>query len=126
DLTLVVQRPERLDELDVTQVEQHLGNEPAVEQVQDGVLDPAGVVVDRRPSTQLHRVDRDVLAVDGRKAQEIPGRVDEGVHRVGVPLGRVAAASGEMPFGARSWPRRSGSRTGNWSSGTGTSPSTGQ
>ena len=34
----------------------------------------------------------------------------------------VAAASGEMPFGARSWPRRSGSVTGSCSSGTGTSP----
>ena len=34
----------------------------------------------------------------------------------------LAAASGETPFGARSCPRRSGSRTGSWSSGTGTSP----
>src|SRR5215472_11551422 len=34
----------------------------------------------------------------------------------------AAAASGETPLGARSWPRRSGSRTGSWSSGTGTSP----
>src|SRR5215472_7845920 len=33
-----------------------------------------------------------------------------------------AAASGEIPFGARSSPRRSGSSTGSWSSGTGTSP----
>ncbi len=33
-----------------------------------------------------------------------------------------AAASGETPLGARSWPRRSGRTTGSWSSGTGTSP----
>ena len=33
-----------------------------------------------------------------------------------------AAASGETPFGFRSAPRRSGSCTGSWSSGTGTSP----
>src|SRR5262249_34199561 len=33
-----------------------------------------------------------------------------------------AEASGETPLGARSCPRRSGSTTGSWSSGTGTSP----
>ena len=38
----------------------------------------------------------------------------------------VAAASGETPFGFRSAPRSSGSRTGSWSSGTGTSPCSGQ
>ena len=37
-----------------------------------------------------------------------------------------AAASGETPRGTRSWPRRSGSTTGSWSSGTGTSPQDGQ
>ena len=34
----------------------------------------------------------------------------------------AAPASGETPLGARSWPRRSGSRTGRSSSGTATSP----
>lgn len=38
----------------------------------------------------------------------------------------VAAASGEMPLGASASPRRSGSFTGSWSSGTGTSPQLGQ
>src|SRR6478735_6881459 len=37
-----------------------------------------------------------------------------------------AAASGEVPFGFRSAPRRSGSTTGSCSSGTGTSPQEGQ
>ena len=37
-----------------------------------------------------------------------------------------AAASGDTPLGTRSWPRRSGSTTGSWSSGTGTSPHDGQ
>src|SRR5208282_2942579 len=37
-----------------------------------------------------------------------------------------AAASGDTPLGTRSWPRRSGSTTGSWSSGTGTSPQDGQ
>ena len=38
----------------------------------------------------------------------------------------VAEASGEVPFGFRSAPRRSGSSTGSWSSGTSTSPCSGQ
>ncbi len=37
-----------------------------------------------------------------------------------------AAASGETPFGFRSAPLSSGSTTGSWSSGTATSPPTGQ
>ncbi len=37
-----------------------------------------------------------------------------------------AAASGETPLGVRSDPRSSGSTTGSWSSGTGTSPHDGQ
>ena len=38
----------------------------------------------------------------------------------------AAAASGETPRGVRSAPRSSGSTTGSWSSGTGTSPQAGQ
>ena len=38
----------------------------------------------------------------------------------------AAAASGDTPCGCRSAPRRSGSTTGSWSSGTGTSPHDGQ
>src|SRR5512144_780786 len=37
-----------------------------------------------------------------------------------------AAARGEVPLGFRSAPRRSGSTTGSWSSGTGTSPQASQ
>ena len=38
----------------------------------------------------------------------------------------VAAASGEVPLGARSIPCRYGSSSGSWSSGTGTSPQAAQ
>ena len=38
----------------------------------------------------------------------------------------VAAPSGDVPFGDRSRPAVGGSSTGSWSSGTATSPSTGQ
>ena len=45
-----IMRGERLDEVDHAHVVQHLGEEPAVQQVQDGVLDAADVQVDRAPS----------------------------------------------------------------------------
>ena len=118
---------------------QHHGEEPRVQQVQHGVLDAADVDVARTP-----RVDqvgcRTALGVVVRRAvaQEVPRRVDEGVHRVAVPLGRAAAGravdvdpvrgGGQRrdARGVRSAPRSSGSTTGSWSSGTGTSPHSGQ
>src|ERR1700731_2966198 len=67
------------------------GVEAGVQQVQDGVLDPADVLVDGHP------VGHGVL-VDGRfgrprvaEALEVPRRVDEGVHGVGLALGRPPA-----------------------------------
>ena len=139
DLALVQQRRERLDEVDHPHVVQHLGEEPAVQQVQDRVLDAADVLLGGHPAAHRLLVERAVLVVRRAVAQEVPRRVDERVHRVGVALSALppqlgqstltqssAAASGEVPFGFRSAPRRSGSTTGSWSSGTGTSPHDGQ
>src|ERR1700753_3204138 len=55
DLPLVEQPGERLAELGQAHVVQDLDEEPAVEQVQDGVLDAAHVQVDRGPAAQLPR-----------------------------------------------------------------------
>jgi RNase H-fold protein (predicted Holliday junction resolvase) len=98
--------------LEVAEVAQRLAEEPRVEQVQDRVLDAADVLVDRHP-----RVDGVAATTRPRRcgvavAQEVPGRVDEGVHRVGLAPGAArrtrghdvatqssAAASGERPLG---------------------------
>ena len=84
-------------------VAQGLDHEAGVEQVQHRVFDTAGVLGHRQ-----HRVGQvagpGLLGVVGRQvAQEVPGRVDEGVHGVGVALG-VGAALGtghELPGGVR-------------------------
>ena len=66
------------------EIGERLGEEPRVHQMQDGVLDAADVLVDRQPA--LDRVGVEGCAVVPRvgKAKEVPRRVDEGVHRVGL------------------------------------------
>ena len=76
------------------------GEEARIEQMQDRVLDAADILVDRQPAA---------LAVDAGKrrrlllvprigeAREIPGRIDERVHRVGVaPRLPAALRAGDM------------------------------
>ena len=62
-----------------------------VEQVQDRVGDPADVLVDRHVVTGGRDVDRAGLLVRVAKAQEVPRRVHEGVHRVGLAERRATA-----------------------------------
>jgi hypothetical protein len=57
-LALVHQPWERLDEPDHPHVVQRLGEEPAVQQVQDRVLDPAGVLVGRHPPVDVLATER--------------------------------------------------------------------
>ena len=114
------------------QVGERLGEEAGVHQVEDRVLDPADVLVDRHPLPQGRRVPRRLVVVRVAEAQEVPGRVDEGVHRVGLAAGRAAAgravgrrhasaaASGDWPWGRVL--DVVGRSTGSSSSGTGTMP----
>ena len=96
----------------------------------------AGVQVDRHPVRHGLRVPGPRVVVRRAVAQEIPGRVDEGVHGVGLAarFGAAHRAAGLQevgvrlqrvtPVGAKS--TSSGSRTGSWSSGTGWAPCSGQ
>ena len=89
-----------LGEQPVERLARHAGGEPdvdegpgveaGVEQVEDGVLDAADVLVDRHPVAGGRRVERDVRAERVAEAEEVPRRVDERVHRVGLALGRPA------------------------------------
>jgi hypothetical protein len=64
DHLALVQLPrERLDEVHHAHVVQDLDEEPGVQQVQDGVLDPADVQVHRRPAAHRLDVERPVLVV---------------------------------------------------------------
>ena len=81
-------------------------------QVQDRVLDAADVLVDRHPVVGDLAVPRRLVVVRVEVAQEVPGGVDEGVHRVGLAARRArrsagrsvltqssAAASGDLALG---------------------------
>ena len=72
------------------EIGQRLGEEPRVHEVQHGVLGAADVLVDRHPLGDFFGAERGVGIRIG-EAQEVPRRVDEGVHRVGLAHGRPAA-----------------------------------
>ena len=130
DHALAQQVGEGLVHTQQAQVAQCLGKEAAVEQVQNGVLDAADVVIDGHPTIGSLAGEGQLGVVRVGIAQVIPAGASEGVHGIGLALGRAAAdragglvellALGEGLAGARS--RFSGSVTGSWSSGTGTMP----
>ena len=74
-------------------VVQELMPEPAVQQMQGGVLHAAVVPVDRGPVLQCLLGSEGVLAVRVHVAQEVPGRTGPLGHGVGL-AGRGAAAAG--------------------------------
>lgn len=90
DHPLGEQALERLVERDVSHVVECLGDEPRVQQMQNGVFHSADVLVDREPVVDVLLHERDIVAVGRDEAQVIPGGVDERVHRVSVAPRRPA------------------------------------
>jgi len=72
-------------------IEQDLHEKSRVQQMQDGVLDPPGVLVHRHPVVGLRLVERLRRLTRAGVAQEVPGGVDERIHGVGLPPRRLAA-----------------------------------
>ena len=66
--------------------------EAGVEQVQDGVFDAADVLVDRHEVAGDGGIERPVLRPRVTEAKEVPRRVDEGVHGVGLASRRPTTA----------------------------------
>ena len=58
-----------------------LSPETRVQEMQDRVFDATDVLIDRQPVARA-LIDHRLIIASGRVAQEIPRRVDEGVHRV--------------------------------------------
>ncbi|MCY1221075.1 hypothetical protein D9M72_331190 [compost metagenome] len=81
---------ERLVERDMTGRLHRAGEEARVEQVQDRVLDAADILIHRQPMVGDLGVGRIVFPRRG-EAGEVPGRIDEGVHRVRLAPGILAA-----------------------------------
>ena len=67
------------------------GEEAAIEQVQDRVLDAADILIDRHPRIDHRHVGRRGLDPRIGEALEIPRQVDEGVHGIGLAPRRPAA-----------------------------------
>ena len=90
DHTLSEQAFERFRHIQIAAIAQGPGEEPRIEQVQHRVFDPADILVDGHPILRRG-------AIEGRtrteraEANEIPGRIDKGVERVGFALRRFAA-----------------------------------
>ncbi len=84
------QAGERLGQRQVAGVAHGAGEEARIEQVQDRVLDAADVLVDRQPAVG-DGGSVGVAASGGGETDEVPGRVDEGVHGVGLAQRRLAA-----------------------------------
>ena len=91
DHALAQQIGEGLVNAQQTQVAQCLGKEAAVEQVQNGVLDAADVVIDGHPTIGSLAGEGQLGVVRVGIAQVIPAGAGEGVHGIGLTLGRAAA-----------------------------------
>ena len=89
---LVEQARERLAEAEHPQVVHRLDEEARVEQVAGRVVDAADVLRDGQPVVDDGAVERRLVVVRVDVAQEVPGRVDEGVHRVRLAPPLLAAA----------------------------------
>ena len=85
------QSGERLFEPDVTGLFHGAGEEAAVEQMQDRVLDAADILIDRHPGVGDGRIGRCALDPRIGEAGEIPRRVRRSIHGVGLAPRRAAA-----------------------------------
>jgi len=90
DHALREQAGEGLGHFDLTNAGQRAGPEAGVEQVQDRVLDPADILLNRQPTLNCLRIERPVIRL-ASEAQEVPRGIDESVERVGLAPRRVAA-----------------------------------
>ncbi len=92
-------------------IDQGPGEEAGVQQVQDGVLDTADVLIDGHPAARCGRIEGPVIAPRIAVAQEVPRGVDERVHGVGLASSgatteRTRRVEETLVKGQRRLPRR--------------------
>ena len=73
------------------QVGQGFGEEAGIHEMEDGVFDSTDVLVNGQPPFDRLPVERRLVAPRISEPQEVPGRVHEGVHGVGLPASRPSA-----------------------------------
>ncbi len=88
---LVEDAGERLPEADEPHLVHDLHEEPRVQEVAGRVVDAADVLRDRAPEVGGGTVERSDVRVRVDVAQEVPGGVDERVHRVRLTRARLPA-----------------------------------
>ena len=91
DHTLAQQVGERLVEVEHTSITRDLGPDARVQQVQDGVLDTANVLVDGHEAVRLVLGKGQLAVVRVGVAQVVPRAAREGVHGVGLAMRGLAA-----------------------------------
>src|SRR5436853_5157880 len=70
--------------MDDAQIAHELSPETRVDEMEDGMLHTANVLVDRKPVISRLGVERTILEMRIRIAIEIPGRIDKCVHGIGL------------------------------------------
>ena len=101
DHPLVHELAERLGMRDVAAVEEHLVPEPAVEQVEHGVLRAAHIEIDRHPGLLDLGIKKTIRVVGIEKAEVIPAGAGPLRHRVGLAAVAFAVAFNEEPVSRR-------------------------
>src|SRR5215208_2657630 len=88
---LVAKAGHGLVEVNQPKIAHNLGEEAGVEQVQNGVLYAAGVLVDGEPLLSPFGIERPLIVVRREVTVPVPRGVHESVHRVRLACGRAAA-----------------------------------
>src|SRR5579884_466440 len=95
DHALREQALHRFAVLDQPQIPHDLSEKAGIDQMQNGVLDAADVLVDRKPVTDLPGIEGPLAVVWVAIAVEIPRRIDEGIHGIRFAF-RGASAAGAL------------------------------
>ena len=88
---LMHQPPERLVKADKARVVQKLCDKPRIQQVTARVLRAADVAIDGQQFVYCFSVERGFIVVRVGIAQEVPGRANEGIERIGLASRGLAA-----------------------------------
>ena len=88
---------EGLVDTEIAALAHRAGEEARIEKMQDRVLDAADILIDRQPMIGHRRIVRRRGIVRIGEAHEVPRRIDERVHRVGLARRRsVALRTGDV------------------------------
>ena len=82
-----------------TEIPHQLVEEAGVQQVQNGVLDTADILVHRQPVVGGFRVQHFVIGAGAAETGVIPGRFHEGIEGIGFALGGFTLIGRFAPFG---------------------------